>query len=135
MEQGTRLLELVEDAVGVGEVPVGEELVDDGEALAGLGEAGEELLDVALGLLLDEASQAGEEPRLPRRRRAPQEPRAAAAAVAVGGAARGRRRRGEEGDDVGVCRHCRDAKAPLWVDSASLPKRQPRRVYCPVATS
>lgn len=78
VEQGTRLLELVEDAVGVGEVPVGEELVDDGEALAGLGEAGEELLDVALGLLLDEASQAGEEPACPAaaaHRRSPARPR------------------------------------------------------------
>jgi len=58
------LLKVVEDAVGVGEVPVGEELVDDGEVLAGLGEAGEELLDVTLGLLLDEAAEAGEEARL-----------------------------------------------------------------------
>ena len=68
-EQSRRsnLLKLVEDAVGVGEVPVGKELVDDGEVLAGLGEAREELLDVALGLLLDEAAEAGEEARLPGR--------------------------------------------------------------------
>jgi hypothetical protein len=98
------LLEVVEDAVGVGEVPVGEELFDDGEVLAGLGEAGEELLDVALGLLLDEAAEAGEEARLAGRGRAAQEASAAARAGAGGGGcapAGG----GEEGEDVGGCRH------------------------------
>lgn len=96
------LLELVEDPVGVGEVPVGEELVDDGEVLAGLGEAGEELLDVALGLLLDEAAEAGEEARLPGRGRAAQVGRAAAGDGAHGGGGAGG---GEEGEDVGGCRH------------------------------
>lgn len=33
------LFQFVEDAVGFGEVPVEEELVDDGEVVSGLGEA------------------------------------------------------------------------------------------------
>lgn len=59
------LFEIIEDAVGVGEVPVEEELVDDCEVLAGLGEAREDLLHVALGFFLDEPAQPGEEPGLP----------------------------------------------------------------------
>ena len=61
----TNLFELVEDSVGVGEVPVEEELVNDLEVVARLGEAaGEDLLDVALGLLLDQPPEPGEEPGL-----------------------------------------------------------------------
>lgn len=95
--RGGDLLKVVEDAVGVGEVPVGEKLVDDGEVLAGLGEAGEELVDVALGLLLDEAAEAGEEAGLAGGGRA---------AEAAGGGAQGGRGggRGEEGEDAGGCR-------------------------------
>ena len=97
------LLEVVEDAVGVGEVPVGEELVDDGEVLAGLGEAGEEPVDVALGLLLDEAAEAGEEAGLPGGGSAAEV--VGGGAAAAGGRVPGGGGQGEEGEDVGGCRH------------------------------
>lgn len=51
------LFELVQDAIGLLEVPVEEQLINDGQVLAGLGEPGEELLHVALGLLLDEPAE------------------------------------------------------------------------------
>ena len=60
----TNLFELIEDSIGVGEVPVKEELIDDGEVVPGFGEAGEEFLDVALGFFLDEAAKPSEEPSL-----------------------------------------------------------------------
>lgn len=63
-ERKQNLFELIEDSIGVGEVPVKEELVDDGEVVSGFGEAGEEFVDVALGLFLDEAAEPGEEPGL-----------------------------------------------------------------------
>lgn len=59
------LFELIEDAVSVGEVPVQEELIDDGEVLARLGEAREDLFHVALGFFLNEPAKPGEEPGLP----------------------------------------------------------------------
>ena len=47
--------------VGVGEVPVEEELVDDGVVVSDLGESGEELVDFALGYLFDQLTEMGEE--------------------------------------------------------------------------
>lgn len=61
------LFEFVEDSVGVGDVPVEEELVDDGEVVAGLRETREQLLHVALRLLLYQPPQFREEPGLTRR--------------------------------------------------------------------
>ena len=46
---------LVKDVLGVREVPVEEELVDDGEVLSGIREAQEDILDISLGLLFDQA--------------------------------------------------------------------------------
>lgn len=56
------LLELVEHALGIREVPVEKELIDDGEILSGFGESREDFLHVALGLLFDQAAKFGEEP-------------------------------------------------------------------------
>lgn len=58
------LFEFVEDFIGVGEVPVEEKLVNDGEIVAGFREAREDLLHVTLGLLLDQAPEPREEPSL-----------------------------------------------------------------------
>lgn len=60
------LFEFVEDSISVSEIPVEQELIDDSEIIASLGESREELLYVALGLLLDKPSEPGEEPGLAR---------------------------------------------------------------------
>lgn len=67
MKRGDKrnLFEFVEDFIGVGEVPVEEELVNDGEIVACFREAWEDLLHVTLGLLLDQTPEPPEEPGLP----------------------------------------------------------------------
>lgn len=58
------LFEFVKDSVCVGEVPVEEKLVDDGEVVAGLGESREHLLHVTLRFLLNQTPKFREEPGL-----------------------------------------------------------------------
>lgn len=63
-EKEKNLFQFIQDAICFGEIPVEEELVDDGEIVAGFGEAREELIHVALRLLLDQAPKPREEPGL-----------------------------------------------------------------------
>lgn len=60
------LFEFVKDSVGVGEVPVEQKLVDDGEVVASLGKSRKHLFHVTLRLLLNQTPQFREEPGLSR---------------------------------------------------------------------
>lgn len=47
------LFEFVEDAIGIGEIPVQQEFVDDGEVISRFRKPREDLFNVTLGLFLD----------------------------------------------------------------------------------
>lgn len=64
-EEEENLFEFVKDPVSVSKIPIEEELIDNGKIATGFGEAGEELVDVTLGLFSDKAAKAGEESSLP----------------------------------------------------------------------
>ena len=59
--RSTHLFQLIQDLLGVSEIPVGEQFIHNREILARLRESREEPVDITLGLLFDDAAQALEE--------------------------------------------------------------------------
>lgn len=55
------LFELVKDTISLRKVPEQQELIDDSEVISRLRESGEYLIHVALGFLLDQPAESGEE--------------------------------------------------------------------------
>jgi hypothetical protein len=60
-EEEAYLFELIQDLLRVGQVPVGEQFIDDSQILPRLGEPREEPIHITLGLLFDDTTQALEE--------------------------------------------------------------------------
>ena len=63
-ERKKHLFQLIQDLLGVREIPVGEQFIHDSEILTRLRESREEPVDVALGLLFDDTAEALEETNL-----------------------------------------------------------------------